>query len=161
MVWKTNFEGENAKLIKLIGGIPIPTDSFRAMKKFNEACEEVLNEGGWLHVYPEGSMWFYYPDVRPFKKGTFWLACKLDKPVIPIALSFRERKGIFKLFGKTPCVDLHVGKPIVRDKSLPLTEATDKMHQEAYLVMQEMMGIHPGDPTYNTNQNIDEYKKTM
>jgi hypothetical protein len=27
--------------------------------------------------------------------------------------------------------------------------------------MQEMNGIHPCDPTYNVDQNIDNYKKTM
>ena len=36
-----------------------------------------------------------------------------------------------------------------------------KLHAEAYHVMQVMNGINPGDPTYNVDQNIDNYKKTM
>jgi hypothetical protein len=27
--------------------------------------------------------------------------------------------------------------------------------------MQEMNGIHPGDPTYNEDQSIEHYQKTM
>ncbi|MBR2904083.1 MAG: 1-acyl-sn-glycerol-3-phosphate acyltransferase [Clostridia bacterium] len=161
MAWKTNLEGPNGPLISWTGGIPIPTDNRRAMVKFQDAIGELLKQGKWLHVFPEGSMWYYYPDIRPFKKGVFKYAVKCDKPVLPIAMSFRPRKGIFKLFGKTPYVDVHIGEPLFADKDLSVPDAVDKMHAEAYHVVQEMCDIHPGDPTYNTNQKIAEYKKTM
>ena len=45
--------------------------------------------------------------------------------------------------------------------SLSKKEATDKMHKEAYHIMQTMAGIKETDPNYNTNQNIDEYVKTL
>lgn len=159
--WKENLNGGFAPWIRLSGGIPIPTHSFRAMKKFNEAIEEVLESGKWLHFYPEGSMWTYYPDIRPLKKAVFQYAVKFDKPVIPITLSYRPRTGIFKLFGKKPLVDLHIGEPLYADKSLSKREAAEKMRAEAYHIMQVMNGINPGDPTYNTDQNPDNYKKTM
>ena len=106
-------------------------------------------------------MWFYYPDIRPLKKSIFKYSVRYDKPIIPITMSFRPRKGIQKWFGKTPLVDLHIGEPLFPDKDLPAAEAIDKLHKEAYHVMQVMNGIHPGDPTYNTDQNIETYKKTM
>ena len=95
------------------------------------------------------------------KKAIFKYAVRFDKPIIPITMSFRERKGITRLFSKTPCVDLHVGDPLFPDKTLSAAEAMDKLHAEAYHVMQVMNGINPGDPTYNTDQNIETYKKTM
>ena len=159
--WKTNFEGPNGPLIRWVGGIPIPTDNIRAMVKFQKAIDEVLESGKWLHFFPEGSMWFYYPDIRPLKKAIFKFSVKLNKPIIPITISFRPRTGIWKLLGKKPCADLHIGEPILPDTSLPMAEAIDKLHKEAYHIMQVMNGINPGDPTYNTNQNIDEYQKTM
>ena len=159
--WKTNFEGPNGPLIRWVGGIPIPTDNIRAMVKFQRAIDEVLDSGKWLHFFPEGSMWFYYPDIRPLKKAIFKFSVKHNKPIIPITISFRPRTGIWKLLGKKPCADLHIGEPILPDTSLPMDEAIDKLHKEAYHIMQVMNGINPGDPTYNTNQNIDEYKKTM
>lgn len=159
--WKENLNGGFGPWIRLSGGIPIPTDSFRTMKKFNAAIEEVLESGKWLHFYPEGSMWGYYPDIRPLKKAVFQYAVKYDKPIIPITLSFRPRKGIFKLFGKKPLVDLHIGEPLYADKSLDRRAAAEKMQAEAYHIMQVMNGINPGDPTYNTDQNPNNYKKTM
>ena len=58
-------------------------------------------------------------------------------------------------------MDLHIGNPLFPDKSLPVNEAIDKLHKEAYHIMQVMNGINPGDPTYNIDQNIDNYLKTI
>ena len=54
-----------------------------------------------------------------------------------------------------------MGDPLIPDESLPPYEAAEKLRAEAYRVMQEMNGILPGDPTYNEDQNIDHYRKTM
>ena len=159
--WKTNFEGPNGPLIRWSGGIPIPTDDLRAMVKFNRAMEEVLASGKWLHFFPEGSMWFFYPDIRPLKKAVFSYAVKFDKPVVPITMSFRPRKGIMKLFSKKPRVDLHIGEPLFPSKDLPKREAEEDLRARAYHIMQVMNGINPTDPTYNTDQTISNYKKTM
>ena len=159
--WATNFEGPNGPLIRWVGGIPVPKDNLRALVKFRQAIDEVLEKGKWLHFFPEGSMWFYYPDIRPLKKAIFKFAVKHNKPVIPMSISFRPRKGLWKLLGKKPLADLHIGDPILVDTSLPMEETMDKIHKEAYHVMQVMNGINPGDPTYNIDQNIDNYKKTM
>ena len=71
----------------------------------------------------------------------------------------RERTGIFKLTGKRPLPTLHIGEPILPDLTLSPSEAIDKMHKEAYHVMQTLVGIYPGDPRYNTNQDIDTWTK--
>ena len=161
IAWKTNFEGPNGPLIRWVGGIPVPTDNLHAMGKFHRAIKEVLETKQWLHVFPEGSMWFYYPDIRPLKPAVFKFAVKFDKPVIPMAITFRERKGIFRIFSKNPFATLRIGEPILPDHSLSRGEAIGKMHKEAYRVMQELIGVKPGDPTYNEDQNIDNYKKTI
>ena len=159
--WKTNLEGPNGPLIRMAGGIPIPTENFRSMVKFKEAMQEVLERGEWMHFFPEGSMWFYYPDIRPLKKAVFKYAVTLDRPILPITLSFRPRKGLWKLIGRKPLADLHIGDPVFHDKELSQAEAVKKMRQEIYHVMQAMNGIFPGDPTYNTDLNIETYQKTM
>ena len=35
------------------------------------------------------------------------------------------------------------------------------MQQDAYHILQGMNGIHPGDPTYSTDLNLETYQKTM
>ena len=159
--WKTNLEGPNGPWIRMAGGIPIPTDNLRSMVKFKGAMEEVFAQGSWMHFFPEGSMWFSYPDIRPLKKAVFKYAVTFDRPVLPITLSFRPRKGLWKLLGKDPLVDLNIGDPIFHDKTLPKLDAVKKLHQDAYHILQAMNGIHPGDPTYNTDQNPETYQKTM
>ena len=159
--WKTNLEGPNGPWIRMAGGIPIPTDNLRSMVKFKQAMEEVFETGKWMHFFPEGSMWFYYPDIRPLKKAVFKYAVTYNRPVLPITFSFRPRKGLWKLLGKDPLVDLNIGDPILHDGELPTMEAVRKLQHDAYHIMQEMNGIRPGDPIYNTDQNLEHYQKTM
>lgn len=159
--WKTNFEGSNRGFIRLVGGIPVPTDNPRAMVMFRRAIDEVLSTGKWLHFFPEGSLWFYYPDIRPLKPAVFKFAVKHNKPIIPLTISFRPRKGLYKLYKKKPCVDIHIGEPLLPDTSLDKNDAADKLHKDAYHIMQIMNGIDVNHPSYNTDQNIDNYKKTM
>ena len=160
--WKTNLEGPNGPLIRVAGGIPIPDGSnLKAMKKFKAAMEEVLRSKTWMHFFPEGSMWFFYPDIRPLKKAVFNYAVRYDRPVLPITLSFRERKGITRLFTKSPMVDLHIGEPLLFRKELSPVAAAKELQERTYHVMQTMNGIFPGDPTYNTNQDPTVYQKTM
>ena len=159
--WKDNLEGTFGPLIRMVGGIPIPTDNLRSMAKFKEAMESVIEERKWLHFFPEGSMWYFYPDIRPLKKAVFKYAVSYDRPILPITFSFRPRKGLWKLIGKSPLVDLNIGDPVFPDKSLPKLEAIRKMQLDSYRVMQAMNGIHPGDPNYNENLDPDTYQKTM
>jgi hypothetical protein len=56
---------------------------------------------------------------------------------------------------------LNIGEPLFPNQDLPMAEAIDDMHKKAYKVMQELVGVLPGDATYNEDQNIDNYKKTM
>ena len=159
--WKANFESGFQGCMRIIGGIPIPEGDLRAMKSFKNSMDEVVRSGRWLHVFPEGSLWYFYPDIRPLKPAVFIYAAKYNKPLIPISMSFRPRKGFRKIFGKGPFVDLHVSEPIYADKSLDYREAALDLRARAYHIMQVMNGINPGDPTYNVDQNIDNYKKTM
>lgn len=159
--WKTNLEGPNGPLIRMAGGIPVPTESFRSMIKFKQTMEELFESKKWVHFFPEGSLWFYYPDIRPLKKAVFQYAVKYDRPVLPITLSFRPRNKLQRLFGRTPLVDVNIGEPLYADKALKSKEAVEKLHAQTYHIMQVMNGIDTDSPTYNTNQSIAEYKKTM
>ena len=159
--WKTNFECGWQPFMRILGGMPIPEGDIHAMMTFKRDMDEVVASGKWLHVFPEGSMWYFYPDIRPLKISAFNYAVKYGKPIIPISMSFRPRKGFRRIFGKGPFVDLHIAEPIYADVSLSLRDAALDLRARAYKIMQEMNGINPGDPTYNEDQNIKNYKKTM
>lgn len=159
--WKPNFESSFSPFMRILGGMPIPEGNIHAMMSFKKAMDEVVKSGRWLHVFAEGSLWYFYPDIRPLKLAVFQYAVKYKKPLIPISMSFRPRKGWRKIFGKGPFVDLHIGEPLYADSALPPRAAAEDLRARAYHIMQAMNGIHPGDPTYNEDQCIDHYKKTM
>ena len=159
--WKTNFECGWQPFMRILGGMPIPEGDIHAMMKFKRDMDEVVESGRWLHVFPEGSMWYFYPDIRPLKLSAFNYAVKYGKPIIPISMSFRPRKGFRRIFGKGPFVDLPIAEPIYADKSLAPRDAAIELRARAYKIMQEMNGVNPGDPTYNEDQNIKNYQKTM
>lgn len=159
--WKANFESGFQPFMRILGGMPIPEDDVHAMMAFKRGMDEVVKSGRWLHVFPEGSLWYFYPDIRPLKLAVFTYAAKYNKPLIPISMSFRPRKGFRRIFGKGPFVDLHIAEPIYADASLPTRDAAYALRAEAYRIMQAMNGINPGDPTYNEDQRIENYKKTM
>lgn len=155
MAWPVNLEGPNRHFIKLMGGIPIPS-KIKALPAFSKAIENVIKDKHWLHVYPEGSMWYEYPYIRPLKKGCFKYAQKYNVPILPMAISFRERKGIFKLFfRKNPLVTVRVGEIMYVNQDLSRDEAIEDIQTRAFDVMQELAGIHKGDPDYQT---LDNYK---
>ena len=158
--WKTNLECGFQPFMRILGAMPIPEGDIHSMIAFKHGMDKVVESGRWLHVFPEGSLWYFYPDIRPLKIAVFTYAVKYSKPLIPISMSFRPRRGINKLFGKGPCVDLHVAEPIYADSSLG-RGAAEELRSRTYRIMQEMNGIKPGDPTYNEDQSIENYVKTM
>lgn len=159
--WKRNFESGFQPFMRILGGMPIPEGDIRSMLVFKRSMDEVVSSGRWLHVFAEGSLWYFYPDIRPLKPAVFTYAVKYNKPLIPISMSFRPRRGFRKIFGKGPFVDLHIAEPLYADTELAPRDAVEKLRAECYRIMQEMNGIKPGDPTYNEDQNIDRYIKTM
>ena len=159
--WAPNCESSFMPFMRALGAMPIPEGDVHAMISFKHDLDKVAESKRWLHVFPEGSLWYFYPDIRPLKIAVFNYAVKFGKPLIPISMSFRPRTGIHKLFGKGPLVDLHIAEPIYADSSLSPREAGEELRARAYDIMQRMNGINPGDPTYNADQNIDKYVKTM
>ena len=159
--WKANFESGFQPYMRILGGMPIPEGDIHAMISFKKAMDEVVASGRWLHVFPEGSLWYFYPDIRPLKIAVFKYAVKYEKPLIPISMSFRPRKGFRRLFGKGPFVDLHIAEPIYADPTLPPHEAAEDLRLRACRIMQQMNDIFPGDPNYNEDQRIECYQKTM
>ena len=161
LAWDKNVRGENAALIRMVGGIPIPLNDIHATIAFQKALAEVL-EHGWLHIYSEGSMWEYYQPIRPFKIGTAHLACKFDKPVLPLAFSYREpgfiRKKIFK---QIALFTITVGEPVYADKSLNFKERVTDLTVRLHGAVCRLAGIEPEEniypPVYDNSQRIDYY----
>lgn len=140
-MFRLPFQGKDAYLMTHVGGIPVPEDR-QGLRKFNEAFDELHERKQWIHIFPESCSWKYYAPIRPFKIGAFNMAYKYNLPIIPCAISFRERKGFFRIFrADEPLVTIHVGEPILPDLSRPRREDAARMRDEAHRVMLRMAGI--------------------
>ena len=161
LVWAPNIRGENGKTVRLVGGVPIP-DQSAGTRAYLRALRVLLGGGGWLHVYSEGSMWEYYRPIRPFKHGAAYLACEFDKPILPLAFSYREPNWIRKhVFRQIACLTLNIGEPIFADKSLSKKEMKKDLTIRSHEAVCRLAGIEPKDnlypPVFSNSVRVDYY----
>ena len=164
LAWDKNVRGENATLIRMVGGIPIPKDDIHATGAFVRATKDLLKNGGWLHIYAEGSMWEYYMPIRPFKSGIGYFSVQCDKPILPMAFSYREPNWIRKkIFRQTACFTLTIGEPIFPDETLDRKERETDMVKRAHESVCRLAGIDPEKniypPIFNNTKRIDYYER--
>ena len=144
-MFQKNFETKDQFFLRVVGGIPIPPaeEGLSAMKCFNSAFDEFHRRGWSFHIFPEMSKWPWYPALRPFQKGAFTMSYKYGMPIVPCAITYRPRTGIYRLFGKKeePLITVEIGEPILPQKDAPRKAEVDRMREEALNAMLKMMHI--------------------
>ena len=145
---------------RLTGGIPFPSDNIHGAGSFMRAIKKMLGDGGWLHIYAEGSMWEYYKPIRPFKGGAGSLAVKTEKPILPLAFSYREPGFIRKkIFRQIALLDLHIGEPIFIDENIPTYERENDITKRAHDEVCRLAGIDPEEnlypPIFDNSKRVD------
>ncbi len=128
--------------LKYFCTVPVPS-SMAALRKFNEAFDTLATEKKWFHVFPESCRWDYYQPIRPFRKGAFSMAYKYDRPIIPCAISYRPRTGIWKLFGdqSLPLLQLNIGEPIIPDTTRPRRDEVERLRHVSHAAVVKLAGI--------------------
>ena len=162
LAWAANVRGENGPLMRHVGAIPIPEDNIKGTIAYFDAVKNLLNSGGWLHIYPEGSMWEYYAPIRPFKIGAAYFACQHNKPIIPLAYSYRKPNWLRrKLFHQIACFTLNIGEPIYPNESLPIKEREKDLIVRSHDAVCVLAGRDPKqalyDQVFNKSQRVDYY----
>ena len=140
-IWQEGAESKSGMFYRYAGGLVMPYNSLKGTYYSYKAMKDVLDEGGWLHVFPEAACWAFYPAIRTFKPGTFTLAYETNLPVLPMAVTYRENKGIYKLFKKHPNACLNIGEPVQIDYSLPKKEAIIDLEKRCHLSLIKLVGI--------------------
>lgn len=164
--WAPNINGENGTLIRLVGGIPIPETNIAATKTYLKTIRRLLQEDhGWLHIYPEGSMWEYYMPIRPFKRGASHIACDSNKPILPLGFSYREPGWIRKhLFHQIALFTLHIGEPIFPNTEMEPKEREADLTRRCHDAVCRLVGIEPENNLYpsifDRSERIDYYTTT-
>ncbi len=140
-----NFRTKDQFYLRIIGGVPIPPaeEGLSAMKAFNAAFDEFHRRGYWFHIFPEAKRWDWYKPLRPFQKGAFTMAYKYNMPIIPCAVTYRPRTGIFRLFGPAdePLVNVIIGRPILPDTTCPRAVEVERLLNETHQTICRLAGI--------------------
>lgn len=165
LVWDKNISGENGSMMRGVGGVPIPSNNLKGTMAYYKQVGQYLNNGGWLHIYAEGSMWEYYKPIRPLKRGVAYLARKFDKPIIPLAYSYRKPSWIrSKIFKQIACFTIHIGEPLFIDKNLPEEDQEKDLLIRLHDKMCLLAGIKPEErlypPIFDNSKRVDYYTDT-
>ncbi len=121
------------RIIKLLKAIPIPED-IDNKKNFLKALDDLLKEGEIVHFYPEASLVCYCKSLRKFKNGAFDISIRNNIPIVPMVITFREPKGIRKVFKKKQDVTLKVLSPVY-----PEEMQVDEYREKIYDTMKNNM----------------------
>lgn len=140
-----NFRTKDQIFLRIVGGVPIPPPEagLSAMKAFNAAFDKYNEKGYWFHIFPEAKRWDWYKPLRPFQKGAFTMAYKYNKPILPFAITYRPRTGIWRLLGPKdePLTQVVIGAPIYPDVSKPRATEVERLLNETHATICRLAGI--------------------
>ncbi len=163
LIWAPNIRGENGPAMRLFGGIPIPEHDLKATGACFKSVKEYIQSGGFLQIYPEGSMWEFYQPIRPFKDGPAYFSITANRPILPLAFSYRKPGWFKRLLHSPASFTLHIGEPIYPDPNLPYKEALEKLTKEAHDAVCSLAGIDPKEsiypPIFKHSKRVDYYTK--
>ena len=97
------FKGLHGKIFNKIGLIKV----YRGKPNYKaiEEAEKILNNGGTIGIFPEGTRNKTQNNLLEFRKGAVRIAKSTNIPILPFAI-----KGEYKLFRKS--ITLEFGNPI-------------------------------------------------
>ena len=105
-------------------------------------------------------MWEYYAPIRPFKSGIGYFACQFEKPIVPMAFSYRKPNWIRrKIFRQIACFTLSIGEPLLADPTLPRKQREADLVKRCHEEVCRLAGIDPAKnlypPIFEQTKRID------
>ncbi|MGN0771247.1 MAG: glycosyltransferase [Christensenellales bacterium] len=126
------------KMLKFLGAVPTPQNVAEA-RVFKHEINTLLKDDKTVHIYAEAHLVNYYAGIREFNKGAFKIACDSQVPIIPIVISWRKRRGLYKLcFTSKPCATITVGEPIYPNLQLFSKEMYKDIEERTTKAMKDL-----------------------
>jgi lipopolysaccharide biosynthesis glycosyltransferase/1-acyl-sn-glycerol-3-phosphate acyltransferase len=133
----TSFPGFYGYLMRHCNTLPL-SSSPKAMQQFTRSTGKLLQNGHFVLIYPEQSMWWNYRKPKPLKDGGFYLAAKYKVPVLPCFIIQRDSSIIGEDGFPVQEYTIHISKPIYPDENLNTSANTAAMRDENYRVWKEI-----------------------
>lgn len=130
------FQGSFAWFFKLVGCIRVNRNGHDEEAK--ASANAVLENGGALGIFPEGTRNKTDNLLGEFKFGAASLACKNGAMMVPVAVT-----GEYKFRSKTLCS--RIGTPF-STKGMTVEQANEKLHEEIVKLIRENLDAGYGTP---------------
>jgi len=127
----TSFPGFYGFLMRHCNTLPLSSNR-QTLNKFSKATGKLLQDGHFVLVYPEQSMWWNYRKPKPLKPGAFTFAAKNNVPVLPCFITMKDSDimGDDGFFVQE--YTIHVSEPIYPNENLPYRKNVERMMAENF-----------------------------
>lgn len=152
----TSFPGFFGFLMRHFYTLPL-SSNLQAMKEMMQATGTVLNDGHFVLIYPEQSMWWNYRKPKPLKSGAFYFAAKNRVPLVPCFITMEDSDLLGEDGFPVQEYTIHISEPILPDpEKTPNKNATMMMERNS-AVWKEIYETTYGVPlVYNTSEDKKE-----
>ena len=124
----------SGQFVRWGGAVPL-SPNHRQLHELVVAMGDALGHGDVVHVYPETALLPYHRDLRAFATGAFNLAVRNHVPVLPMVITQRERRGLWRVLKRKPCLTLTCLPAIYPDESLGRVDATYDLAERCWQAM--------------------------
>lgn len=133
----TNFPGFYGLLMRNCNTFPLSSNK-NTMKKFLKAMDIVLQNGDFMLIYPEQSMWWNYRKPKPLKKGAYTFAVRNNVPVLPCFITMEDSEILGDDGFYVQEYTIHVAEPIYPDERKSRAENIEAMRTKNYEVWKQI-----------------------
>lgn len=131
------------QLIRILGAVPQSNHPHRTKELFSK-LEDALKQGAAVQIYPERVLRPYYNlGTRKMQRGAFKMAVEANVPVLPMVITYREPKGLYRLFKKKPCMDLTLLPAVDPPAAETPQESARLLQRQVEKAMNEEIQKHP------------------
>ncbi len=112
--------------------VPLSGDNHYMQGQFFETLRTLTDRGEWVLIYPEQEMWFNYRKPRPPKRGPYYFAAKMNKPVICCFVEIQDKPEMdTQSFHRVRYV-LHILDVLFPDPEKSVRENSQEMARRDY-----------------------------
>ncbi len=148
----TSFPGFYGFLMRNCNTLPLSSNR-DTLKKFMESMDKILQEGNFVLVYPEQSMWWNYRKPKPLKKGAYLFAAKNNVPVLPCFITMKDSDVLGDDGFYVQEYTIHISEPIYPSEKLSCRKNVDEMMAKNSQAWKDIYESEYHIPlTYNTRR---------
>lgn len=148
----TNFPGFYGFLMKNCNTLPL-SSNYKTLQKFIISTDKLLQDGHFVLVYPEQSMWWNYRKPKPLKDGAYKFATRNNVPVLPCFITMKDSDILGEDGFFIQEYTIHVGEPLYPDVALSRNENITLLKEKNFAYWKKVYEEVYGLPLVYTTKN--------